>query len=255
VDPDCDGIELKRPTVKEMDVQIVLMLDKRKSELLEIPKELATLTQSQVVNIPQFYRALCFYIKSQNLIFPDDASAFQVDPFLSTYFDLPVGTKQPLAYLIIRMRERFKQNGVITINHRLRFDEDSAANEQVYDIAVDTTDSRLISDSLPNGVEYQQASRIIGDLDKEISELSAQLKSHLLRESFLKDFAKNPLLTIKALLSTPPKSVPDNAVFGASWLDHIRDIKHADFYRQPWAIAAASQLLELAKKEEENKRR
>lgn len=251
---ECDGFELKRSTEREMDVQIVLMLDKRKTELLEIPKELATLTGSQLVTVPQFYRVLCQYVKAHALIFPDDASSFQVDASLAAFFDLPVGSKQLLSILILRMREKFRHNGVFTINHRLRFDEDAAASEQVYDIAVEVTDARLLSESLPQGAEFQQATKMISDLDREISEKMNLLKSHITREAFLRDFAKNPILAMKAILDNPPKALPAEVVTGASWVDHVRELKSSDFYRQPWTVAAAAQLIDIAKKDDDKRR-
>jgi len=248
-DIDCDGIELKRSTEREIDIQIVFMVDRRKTELLELPSELASLTGYQLVNIPQFYRAMCNYIKAHSLILPDDASSFLVDPFLSSFFDLPPNSKQPLSHLIYRMRERFRQNGIFSISHRLRFDFDSTASEQVFDMSVEVADPRVVSESLPQSAEFQQSSRIISDLDKEISEKVGVLKAHLAREAFVTDFAKNPILAMKALLDNPPKVLPGEVAAGATWLDHVRDIKHAEFYKQPWAVAAAGVFIENAKEE------
>ena len=251
----CDGIELKRSSEKEMNVEIVFFIDKARTELLDLPAELAGIVGSQICTIPVFYRALCQHIKSNSLLVPEDPSLFMVDAFIGNLFEIQLGSRQPLSILVQVMRSKFKSNGVVSIKHVISFDSnESISNEQVFDFAVEAVDPRTVAESLPQSAEFQQISRTIAELDKDISEKGSALKASLAREAFFNDFVENPKSVIDALIAGgAPKleQVVGTTLGGGrvSWLDYVKDVKKGGYYQLPWAVSAAQNFVELAKKE------
>ena len=236
--PPTDGFELKRVSDKEQMVEITFFLDKSKTELLELPAPLASVTGSAIATVPVVYRALCNYIRTNQLL-SEDPSQFVVDAFFADWLEVPVASRQPLALLIQTMRIKFQHSGVFTVKHFIRWEED---NEQGFDVAVEAVDPKVLSDSLPQSAEFQQISRSIADLDKEISEKTSMLRSHIQREAFMRDFAQRPIDSMRALLAG--QKIP-SASSGGSWLAHIQDVKNGSFYKEAWAVAAANSFLAM----------
>ena len=240
-DDSVDGITIVRPS-GDMQIEVTLHVNYRNC-LYSVPGELLGTKQPYHLTLVELFKAICAYIKQHNLSSNDDPSYFTPDSLLHGLLypnhpkDLPVS----FASLLDVIRARFKAPGPFKITHKI------GSPEQVFDLVVQLPD--LPDDSLNAKLEdadSRLAARL-GELDREIADLSEGISDTARDATFLDKFAHNPAAFLADVIQTPTGAPAP--VHSQGLVDYMSMATSHEFYSQPWAIAAAAYVVNEQKKE------
>jgi hypothetical protein len=240
-----DGITISRSMEnKSRDIQIETTLHVNyRNCLYTVPGELLGTQQPHHVTFVELFRGICGYIKQHNLSSNDDPSYFTPDALLHglLYPNHPKALPVSFASLLDVIRARFKAPGPFKVVHKI------GSPEQVFDLVVqlpDSTDDTLISKL--EDADQRLAGRM-AELDSEMAELTSGIKETAEDALFLDKFCKNPVAFLADIIQMPTGAPAP--VHSQGMVDFMNMATSHEFYKQPWAIAAAAYVVNEQKKE------
>ena len=206
--------------------------------LLPVPPELGD--NYKYMDFMNLFKLICKYIQVHQLSSNDDPSYFTPDEVLHKilYPNHPVNHPVSFASLIDVVRTQIKPPGPFVINHP------GDKKEQVFEIMVQKhSTSRMIEHAAIQ--KYNQA---LAEIDQEIAKCVANIQDENDEAMFLDKLAANPIGFMQEIINNPTgkpvKITGDN-------IDYTEMITSHEFYKQPWAIAAAAHVVNEQKKSAE----
>ena len=237
-----DGLTVTRPVSTGDQTAELVMHVAYKNCLYEVPSSLTKTGSAQYLNFVQLFRLVCGYIKANNLSSNDDPSYFTPDAVIHQilYPSHPKNHPVSFASLLEAMRLHFKAPGPFTVKYRI------GDPEQVMDLLVQVPGQidRRVS-SLVEEAERKLADKV-SQIDKEIGALTADIDSLADDATFLERLTANPIEFIQEIVNTPTGIT--KGVESAGTIDYLQLATSYEFYKQPWAIAAAAHLVNEQKK-------
>ena len=237
----CDGITISRGFQNGGKAEIVVHVS-YKDCLYSVPGKLEGGSVHHMTFV-QLFKQICAYIKNHNLSSNDDPSYFTPDPFLHDllYPTHPKDHPVSFASLLEAIRTHFKTPGPFHITHQI------GTPEQVFDLLVNfpiesdhTLSQAVLAAENKLSSKLEQIDKEIGVLTNNIGQLGDEV-------SFLDKLCHNPVEYLKEVIETPSGTVKGTESVGL--IDYMQLATSHEFYRQPWAVAAAAHLVGEQKKE------
>ena len=243
-DEPIDGLTLTRPNPLSGDVVIEVSLHVNyKNCLYYVPSWLAG-NQGRHMTFVELFKAICAYIKVNNLSSNDDPSYFTPDAVIhdTLYPNHPKELPVSFASLLEAIRSRFKAPGPFKIVHKI------GSAEQVFDLIVqlpDQTDDEEGRSSKILNADQKLAGKLM-EIEEELSHMCSGIKGTGEDAHFLDKLALNPAGFLNEILRMPT-GVP-GPVESAGLVDYLSMTTSHEFYKQPWAVASAAYVVNEQKK-------
>lgn len=191
------------------------------------------------------FRHICAYIKTHNLSSYDDPSYFTPDQTLHEllYPNHPHRLPVSFASLLEAIRTHCKVPGPFKIVHKI------GSQEQVFDLLVQLPDEQN-DNSIPtilSDAERKLALKL-NEIDRDVAEITDNLKEAALEAAFLDLLAANPAQYLHQILETPTGI--NKEVQSTGNIDYLQMATSFEFYKQPWAVAAAAYVINEQKKQQ-----
>ncbi len=218
-------------------------------QLYEVPGEefrfLAN--HSRFCTLVDLFKIICMYIKSKQLSSDDDPSYFTPDPTLHRmlYPQHPVNHPVSFASLLETMKMHFK-NPAGPFEFTVQVDPNNTSpttTEQVYAITVEVP--QLPDESVSNNLKGNKLTLIdtVQQLDNKLAaELVTPIEENRDKAVFLSKLAQNPVGLLQDILKNPTGTAKN--VQSLNSIDYSKMATSDDFYRLPWAVAAAAHIVQ-----------
>jgi hypothetical protein len=189
------------------------------------------------------FKAICGYIKLKNLSSNDDPSYFTPDVALHDllYPNHPRELPVSFASLLEVIRARFKVPGPFKITHKI------GSVEQVFDLIVQLPDT--FDDTISSRLEDADKKLFdkLLEIDAELASVCSNVKGTAQDTKFADKLIANPVGFLGDIIKMPTGApVPVESV---GLVDYLNMTTSHEFYKQPWAVAAAAYVVNEQKKE------
>lgn len=233
-----EGITVERPFSGSGNVEIAIHVTYENC-LYSVPAVLGGGHMSFV----NLFKTICGYIKDRNLSSNDDPSYFTPDSVLHDLL-YPNHIKQhPVSFasLLEAVRSHFKAPGPFTFSHAI------GGQEQIFDLRVQLPD--LVENATSVAIEEaeRKLAHKLGEIDREIGQLTSGLEGTAKNARFLDKVAANPVEFFQQILETPTGTPPK--IESAGLVDYMQLTTCHEFYKQPWAVAAATYVTNQQKRD------
>ena len=244
-----DGISLTRRLVAgeagANQVEITIHVD-YKNCLLPLPLELQTFNGKGVrfMDFLNLFKLICNYIRANKLSSNDDPSYFTPDTVLHKilYPNHPKNHPVSFASLLEVVRAQIKAPGPFKIVHLIDpAQSDPTKTEQVFDITVQVPEAADDHTStLLDETEKSFQEKLLS-ADTRIAQSLVGLDQVTNDAKFLDRLARNPVAFLQEIITNPTGTVAN--VPSAGLIDFTQMSTSHEFYRQPWAVAAAAHVV------------
>jgi hypothetical protein len=238
-----DGITIARSLSGDnVSVEATIHVNYRNC-LYEVPGVLSNSKKVLYMTFVDLFKAICAYIKSHNLSSNDDPSYFTPDHVIHEMLypthpkELPVS----FASLLEAIRHRFRAPGPFKIVHKV------GSPEQIFDLTVHVPDSSEESASSHVAEADLKLHRRLTELDQEIAASAYNLGQTNRDAKFLDKLATNPVEFLKQIIEMPTGK--QDKIESSGTINYLNMTTSHEFYKQPWAIAAATYVVNEQKKE------
>ena len=235
-----DGVTVDRPLGSGGEVEISIHVSYENC-LYAVPAIIAR--DGKYMSFVHLFKALCAYIKEHNLSSNDDPSYFTPDQALHDllYPNHPKQHPVSFASLLEVIRAHFKPVGPFRIVHKI------GGPEQVFDLKVQLPDEVDDSASVALEEAERKLANKLNEIDREIGDLTAGIEQLARNTRFIDKVAANPIEFFQQVLHTPTGA--PNKIESAGLVDYMQMSTCHEFYQQPWAVAAATFVINEQKKE------
>jgi hypothetical protein len=243
--PSVQGVTLTRPISSAGTVTVRMTLG-YPNQLYEVPAPFRPFIASRFCNMVDMFRIVCDYIKQHQLSSDEDPSYFAPDQVLHNmlYPQFPLNHPVGFATLLDALKTHFKRPAG-PLEFTVSIDQtrtDPATTEQVFGVLVET--SGEYDDSATETVKKNQDVLVttVAQVDTNIVRLTSGIEEVKDTSLFLSRLSASPIGVISEILKNPT-GVAKN-VESTNMIDYTQMVTGDGFYRLPWAIAAAAQLVQ-----------
>ena len=237
-----DGITLTRKSFNHLDIEISINYP---NSLLPVPSALGS--KFLFADFINLFKIICEYIRSKNLSSNDDPSYFTPDDVLHKilYPNLPPNHPVSFASLLDVVRAQIKPPGPFKIPFKIDSKQtDSTKTEKVFEIMVQIPQVQPVAIDT-NLLQFREEAQL---KDEDIAKYAENLTEITNECAYLQKLVENPIGFMQSILLSPT---------GVAQIDSDGKIDYAqlttsyDFYKQPWAVAAAAHVINEKRKNAE----
>lgn len=216
-------------------------------QLYEVPAEFHSIANnSRFSTLVDLFKIICMYIRSQQLSSDDDPSYFTPDAVLHRmlYSHHPANHPVSFASLLDTMKAHFRHPAgpfEFTVNLDPAI-TDPASTERVHVLTVEVP--KTVDESVNNTVKGNKLllNDTVNLVDEELARISNPVIEGRDRAIFLTHLAENPVGLLQEILKNPTGAVRN--VESTNKVDYSKMTTSDDFYRLPWAVAAAAHIVQ-----------
>jgi len=224
----CDGITITRNGWKSANISVHVDYD---NALFGVPNELGDV---QFCNVTNLFKVICNYIKNHELSSDDDPSYFTPDQLLHKLLYPNHPAKHPVSFasLLDVIKNHFKRPGPFHITYS------AGDHEKVFDIVIQLP--KKYDSHLERLLEENEAklAKELERIDSEIAKLAQDIEYVGCDMRIIDKLIRDPIRYMCEILEMPTGVVKN--VQSAGKIDYTQMGTSFEFYKQPWAVAAAS---------------